>query len=107
MSTKIIKAAVTELVAKELKLSYEQFPAFNSPHEGYAVILEEVEEAADDLKAMQTYLSYAWNNIKSNYLDIKVYLDEVEITALNAACECIQVAAMCQKYRKSLLSNGD
>lgn len=38
-------------VRREYLRAIEKFPAFNSAHEGYAVIQEEVDELWDDVKA--------------------------------------------------------
>lgn len=38
-------------VAAELERAERKFPRFNSPHEGYAVILEELDELWDEVKA--------------------------------------------------------
>ena len=64
-----------ELVKKELRLANSKFPKFNSSHEGYAVILEEMEEL--------------WHEIKNNkHPDSKN----------NQKKEAIQVAAMSIKF---------
>ena len=39
------------LVEDELERATKEFGNFNSPHEGYAVMLEEVEELWDEIKA--------------------------------------------------------
>lgn len=39
------------LVKKELVRARTKFPPYNSPHEGYAVIKEELDETWDDIKA--------------------------------------------------------
>ena len=39
------------LIKKELARARTKFDSFNSPHEGYAVIKEEVDEMWDDIKA--------------------------------------------------------
>lgn len=38
-------------VGDEVLRALDKFPAFNSPHEGYAVIKEELEELWDEAKA--------------------------------------------------------
>lgn len=42
-------------VEKELKQAQANFPAFNSAHEGYAAIKEELDELWDKIKANATY----------------------------------------------------
>ena len=39
-----VEKEVNELVFKELNNANEKFPLFSSPHHGYAVIKEEIEE---------------------------------------------------------------
>lgn len=41
---------VTDAVVEEVKKARAKFPAMNSPHEGYAVLLEEVDELWDEVK---------------------------------------------------------
>lgn len=38
---------------EELRKAVERYPPFNSTHEGYAIILEEVDELWDEVKANQ------------------------------------------------------
>ena len=46
---KILK--IIELIKKEYFEAERKFPAFNSSHEGYAIILEELDELWDEIKA--------------------------------------------------------
>lgn len=68
-------ATIIEAVQNELHDANNKFPAFNSPHEGYAVLKEEVDEL--------------WEEIKKNNLR-------------NAEKEAVQVAAMAIKFIQSL-----
>jgi NTP pyrophosphatase (non-canonical NTP hydrolase) len=43
--------AVINAVLKELELAESKFPPFNSPHEGYSILLEEVDELWDEVKS--------------------------------------------------------
>lgn len=43
--------AICREVGNELLVATERFPPFNSPHEGYAVILEELDELWERVKA--------------------------------------------------------
>lgn len=87
---------VNELVKQELKLANENFPPFNSRHEGYAVLLEEVEEAKSEMEMVSTNLGYVWTSIKSDIPSIP--MTGIRICAVRLACEAIQVAAMCDKF---------
>lgn len=44
---------VAQQVAIELDLATNKFPSFNSAHEGFAVLKEEVDELWDEVKAKQ------------------------------------------------------
>lgn len=73
-----IGKATTDAIAEalrdvevELVFAVDRFAPFNSPHEGYAVVLEELDEA--------------WDEIKAN-------------RALESLCEMNQVAAMAVRY---------
>jgi hypothetical protein len=69
------------LVAAELWEALRRFPALNSPHEGYAVILEELDEL--------------WHEIKAN-----------DGRGPKARAEACQVAAMAVRYMIDLTRNG-
>lgn len=64
-----------QMVKTELLRANRKFPPFTSPHEGYAVILEELDEMWGDIK----------NNLTSH-----------------SVLESIQVAAMAVKYIVSM-----
>jgi len=89
------------LANKELEKSYEEFPKFVSPHEGYAVIKEEIEEHLDDTIGINSQFSALWENVKCNESAIDD-ANKLSILAIHAAAEAIQVAAMAQKYIDSL-----
>ena len=96
-----IKNDVQKLVQKELNSANEKFPLFNSPHEGYAVIKEEIEECMDDLTMMLEAFSAAWDKIKNNKYAFNT-IHQVKEFAESLAIEAVQVAAMADKYNLSL-----
>ena len=99
---------VKELVDLELKSANEKFPPFHSEHEGYAVILEEVEELECEIELIHRDLRVMWQYIKNG--DIAGVLphtvENVSKFAIYAACEAIQVAAMCKKFQQMKAQNG-
>lgn len=92
-----VENQVRELVKVELAAANERFPQFHSQHEGYAVIREEVEETKEQLEAVERYLSYLWDRTKQD-CTAKEQAEYIKMFAINAACEAIQVAAMCKKF---------
>ncbi len=88
---------VNYLVQNELDMACETHgDKFNSGHEAYAVIKEEVEELEAEVKLIQSTIDYMWWDIKYDdpYGD---RLEEIEKYATRAACEAIQVSAMARK----------
>jgi hypothetical protein len=103
-----VEKEVKELVEKELKSANEKFPLFRSAHEGYAVILEEVEEAQEEMSYTANSLEYLWHDIKLNdNINLKNNIRVIKKHALNLVCETIQVAAMAQKFIDSLEDKND
>lgn len=68
----------------------------NSPHESYAVILEEYEEALAEAQSFEKNLRGFWNGVKAN-TSTNCQLQQMQRIAEKAAAEWIQVAAMCYK----------
>ena len=75
---------------------------YNSLHEGYAVLLEEVEEAQDNLKYIQNNLAVLWQNIKNNECDDTSLLTVISGTAQMLALESVQISAVCEKFKRGL-----
>ena len=92
-----IKSDVENLVQKELESANQRFPMFRSDHEGAAIILEEIEEAQEDMNNVQDNFLDLWKSIKRNSKP-EYHADSVYICAVSLACEAIQVEAMAQKF---------
>ena len=92
---------VVKLVDKELKFANKKFPMFRSAHEGCAVILEELEEARDEMVNTELFYNHLWKTVKENS-DFGSLLDAIQVKAESLACEAIQVAAMAKKFQESM-----
>lgn len=91
---------VQKLADDELKMANEQFPLFASNHEGAAVILEEVEEADDEMDWIDELYQCLWKDVKDDEPEnVMERAGEMKVHAIRCACECIQVAAMCEKIK--------
>jgi len=88
---------VQVLSIEELRRANLKFPVFNSNHEGYAIIKEEIEEAEQELNDINAQLQRSWYFIKRNE-DANKDILRLRNYAINLAAEAIQVAAMAQKY---------
>ena len=97
-----------KLVDLELEAANRENPPFHSPHEGYAVILEEVEEVRDELYNINGGMTRLWGAVKTN--DAIAMGDEacdIENHAVHLAAEALQVAAMARKFRQTGGSDDD
>lgn len=91
-----VENQVRELVKVELAAANERFPQFHSAHEGYAVIKEEIEETAEEIAHCNVLLDDLWDSIRDNISFRSV--GDIKESAIQAAVEAIQVAAMAQKF---------
>lgn len=88
---------IQALAEEELKEANEKYPLFHSDHEAYAVILEELEETEENVKAMGYCIQTMWDYVKRDKKPRKS-VENLKNFALNTAAEAIQVAAMCDKF---------
>ena len=91
-----IRQGVEELSDNELRKAISDHGYFHSDHEKESVIREEFEEAMDEVTDMRADFHWLWERIKKNE-PYTMELDSLRLHALNCACECIQVIAMCNK----------
>lgn len=92
-----VEKEVRELVAKELAAANKRFPRFHSAHEGWAVILEECNEADESMANIHKHLYALWDRIKEN-VSTNARTGLLRDAAIDTACEAIQIAAMAQKF---------
>lgn len=99
MMTKL-KEQVTRLVDFEFEMANKEHgDRFSSAHEAYAVILEEYEEAKESLESAGGFLNHSFGvSCRHDGSNCVYYAKCIESEAIKAACECIQVAAMAQKF---------
>ena len=103
MFSELARLHINKAVMTETQNAKENYgDHYNSPHEGYAVLLEEVEEAADDLTYIKNNLAVLWQSIKTNDLKDTTLLTDIEGTAQMLALEAVQIAAVCTKFKESL-----
>lgn len=88
---------IQALADEELKEANEKNPLFHSEHEAYAVILEELEETEENVKAMGYCIQAMWDYVKRDKNPRKS-VENLKTFALKTAAEAIQVAAMCDKF---------
>lgn len=92
---------IENLVKRELEDANKIHPQFSSTHEGYAVILEETEELAEESEEIEKIIRTWWAYLrKDEDIDIqKRRVEKIRNHAVNAVKEAIQVIAMCDKFK--------
>ena len=86
------------LVAKELEAANAVFPPFQSLHEGYAVMLEEVEETREAMLEVELLMKALWRDTRyNNVCHIESHATGISNYAQLVAAEAIQIAAMAKK----------
>lgn len=98
-----LKSQVLKLADEESQRSMIKHPLFNSTHEGYAVLKEEVEEADIEMINIKFELDNTWGYIKRDKTENALtHIKSLKEYAINLAAESIQVAAMAQKFIESM-----
>lgn len=93
-----VKDKLPALVEEELIAAMKTHPRFASAHEGYAVLLEETEEATEELTDLQRAIQQVWAGVRrDDATSINVWAAEAYRRAVDLAAEAIQAAAMAQK----------
>ena len=99
MEAQLTKDYVNAAIKAELEKAKKDWgPRYNTEHEAYAVLKEEVEEAAVDLKLILEDLDFLWEAVKGN--SDKPYsaaLRHIQEIALALAIEAVQIAAVAKK----------
>lgn len=76
-------------VLREYGKANEKYPKFQSNHEGFAVLLEEIEETEDEIVKIRKISGNLWEKVKR---EKSLYPTEEMIE------EVVQIAAMCLKF---------
>ena len=95
---------INEAVSLELVRACNVYGAdYHSLHEGYAVLLEEVEEAENELTYIKNHLAMIWDSVKvDDPAEVKSNARIVALDAVNLAKEAAQIAAVAKKIIGSL-----
>lgn len=93
---------IEQAIENEYKKMCSTYGAkYNTEHEGYAVLKEEIEEAEEEIKIINDFFSRLWINIKRNEHFV-CELKGIKGRAQLLACEAFQVSAVCQKFLDTL-----
>ena len=89
--------AITLLALKEANDKHP--PVFNSTHEGYAILKEELEECFDELSLLQREMHILWNMVKedSPWDVFSDQLNTMQANAFRLITEATHTSAMVMK----------
>ena len=94
--------SINQAVCYELQQITKKYGVhYASPHEGYAVLKEEVEEVEESLELLKDKLSQIWQNIRMNWNDSTVVYGAQQ-AAVSVAEEAVQCAAVCERLMATL-----
>lgn len=96
--------SIDKAVLYELQNIVKNYGAvYASEHEGYAVLLEEVQEASEACRFMASRTESVWCAIRNNILKKQSYnIEEVKKFALELAKEAVQCAAVCERFLETI-----
>lgn len=95
------------LTALELQNANTKHPQFHSLHEGYAVLLEELEEAAEALEEAEAMRKILWIHVRrDDEMMAKSFAARLEKASADLAAEAVQCAAMAHKMLDFCQSGG-
>lgn len=90
------------VIKAEYREANRNYAMFSSPHEGYGVVKEEVEEMAAELDTLYELFANFWDCVKRDDDEgANEFIMGVENRAHLMASEAVQVSAMCRKYKDS------
>lgn len=95
---------IEELIKEELADANSKHDLFHSPHEAYAVILEEFEEMTRDVSTMEAAMREIWSCTKRDIEHEEIY-EKLKKVVVYTVQEAIQVAAMAEKAIQSLYND--
>lgn len=97
MMKELIKI-VTGATEAELRDACEKYGDLHSRNEGYGVLAEEIDEVHEQIRNMMHYFDRLLRVIRNDLRELGSDLGQIRRNAQYAACECIQVAAVAQRF---------
>lgn len=104
-----MRKELEKLVEQVMQAADEKHgPRLRSAHEGYAILKEEVEELEEEVQSMRYHLNQAWTGVRLDAPDqLRFSTVHLRDRALRAAEEALQVAGVCSKIEREIISGGN
>lgn len=102
MNMNALKEIISNLVDKEKTSAIKNHGYAHSDHEALALLREEICEAQSEIKLITIWEVALKQSVYRNEChQYSKLVNEIKQKAINGACELIQVAAMCDKFKES------
>lgn len=102
MNMNALKEIISDLVDKEKTSAIKNHGYAHSDHEALALLQKEIWEAETEMQAVRIYENLLKEQVYTDSDEcVEEYVGEIKVSAINATCELIQVAAMCEKFIES------
>lgn len=95
------KECITAAIFAESQRAERLHGKFHSSHEGYAVLLEEIEEAQEILEKIKEDASILWDVIRQNGNGMEDAFS-IYLRAISCCGEMVQIGAVAAKYCRSM-----
>lgn len=93
---------IKKLVREEYERAIREYGYAHSDHEGLALLREEICEAQSEIKLITIWeVALKQSVYRDECHQYSKLVNEIKQKAINGACELIQVAAMCDKFKES------
>lgn len=93
-----LKNAMMKLVGDEYDRANLKHPLYHSDHEAFAVLMEEICELEEEVESIKGRMRDQWELIRKDETSLFTVID-IEGNAIRAACEAVQVAAVCERWK--------
>jgi SMC interacting uncharacterized protein involved in chromosome segregation len=94
---------VKDLIQAEYDNACEKFgEKYHSLHEGYAVLLEEVEEAENEMDKIKHNLDILWKKIKNQDVSYDNIIHFIDCSSFYTIKELAQVGAVLMKIKNTI-----
>lgn len=102
MNMNALKEIISDLVDKEKTSAIKNHGYTLSDYEGLALLREEIWEAQSEIKLMAIWEVALKQSVhRDECHQYSKLVNKIKQKAINGACELIQAAAMCEKFKES------
>ncbi len=91
-------ANIGKLVVDEKERIIAKYGYYKNDHECHSVLLEEIEEAEEELESIRNSFKEFWTHIRSDCEDNNEIMDSISLHSVELIKEAVQIVAIAEKY---------